>query len=99
MVLDHIADCSSLIVETSSALYAEVLRHRDLDTLDIVAVPERLDKCVGKTEGEHIVYCTLAEIVVDAKDVALVEDAKQNSVEFLRRCEIVAERLFHDDSC
>src|SRR5262245_17125956 len=62
-----------------------------------MAVPEGFHKSVGKPERQHIVDGALAEIVVDTKDVILVEDTKQNSVKFLRRCEIVSERLFHDD--
>src|SRR5215470_4188178 len=89
VVLHHVADSAGLIVKTAAALYAEILGHGDLDALDVVAVPERLDKSVGKAEGEHVVNRALAEIVVNTKDVVLVESPKQNFIEFLCRCEIM----------
>src|SRR5215471_17869090 len=98
MVLDHVADRSSLIVKSSPALHAEVLCHRDLNALDVIAVPKRFHKRVGEAERQNIVHSALAEIVVDAKDVGFIECPKQNSIQFLRRCEVMAERLFHNDA-
>src|ERR1700741_1732794 len=98
MVLDHVADRSSLIVKAPAALYPEVLSHRDLDALDVVAVPKGFDKGVGKAERQHVVDCSLAKIMVNTEDVSFVEGPKQDLVQFLRRCEVIAERLFHDDS-
>ena len=40
MVLNDVTDRAGLIVEKSATLYPEVLRHGDLNALDIVAVPE-----------------------------------------------------------
>src|ERR1700752_2760154 len=97
MVLDHVTDGSRLIVKSAAALYPEVLRHRDFDALDVVAVPEGLDKSVGKAERQHVVDCSLAKIMIDTEDVSFVEGPKQDLVQFLGRCEVMAERLFHDD--
>ena len=99
MVLHHVADRSGLIVKSTAALNAEILRHRDLHALDVVAVPKRLQKSVGKAEEQHVVDRPFAEIMIDAKDVSFVEDAQQNPVQFLRGCEVVPEGLFHDDAC
>src|ERR1700722_1513667 len=97
MVLDNVADGSSLIVKTSSALYTEVLRHRDLNALDVVAVPKGFDKRIGKAERQHIVYCSLAKIMVNTEDVSFVEGRKQNLVQFLRRRQIMPEWFLYDD--
>src|SRR5215472_19024634 len=97
VVLDYIADGPSLIVKTSSTLYAEVLCHGDLDALDVVAIPKSFRKSVGEAEGQHVVYCSFAQIVVDAKDVRFVEDPKQDFVKTLRRGKIVPEWLFDDN--
>src|SRR5882672_8508069 len=67
MVLNNVADGSGLIVETASTLDAEVLGHGDLHTLDISAVPKRLDKSVGETERQHVVDRALAQVVADAR--------------------------------
>src|SRR5882724_469378 len=98
MVLNNVADGSGLIVETASTLDAEVLGHGNLHTLDISAVPKRLDKSVGETERQHVVDRALAQVVIDAKDVDFVEDAEQNFVQFLGRCEIVPEGFFDNDA-
>src|SRR5215470_9458917 len=98
MVLDHVADCSSLIVKPSAALNPEVFRHRNLDALDVVAVPKRFHKCVGEAESQYVVDRALTQVVVDSEDIAFVKSPKQNPVQFLSRCEVVAERFLHDDS-
>src|ERR1700739_3103139 len=98
MVLDHVADGARLIVKSPAALYSEVLRHRDLDALDVVAVPKSLDKSVGKAKRQHVVDCSLAKIMANAEDRSFLEGPKQDLVQFLRRCEVMADRLFHDDS-
>src|SRR2546426_5218554 len=43
-------------------------------------------------------FRSLAEVVVDAKDRLLLERAEQRAVEVLRRREVAAEGLFHDDA-
>jgi hypothetical protein len=43
------------------------------------------------------VHRPLAEVVVDAKHVFLAESRVQNRVELARRCQVVTERLLHDD--
>ena len=48
VVLDDVADGAGLVVEGTAALDAEVFGHGDLDALDVVAVPERLEEGVGK---------------------------------------------------
>src|SRR5579863_8944012 len=98
MVLDHIADRASLVVKSSSTLNAKILRHRDLDALHVISVPEGLNKSVGEAECQHIVHGALSEIVVDTKDVGFVEYTEQDPVQFLRRGQIVPKGLLDDDA-
>ena len=56
---------------------AEALGHRDLHVLDVVAVPDRLEERVGEAEVEDVLHRLLAEVVVDAEDALLGEDAVQ----------------------
>ena len=56
------------VVERAAALDPEVLRHRDLDALDVVAVPEGLQEGVHEAEEEHVDDRPLPEVVVDAED-------------------------------
>src|SRR6266542_2469613 len=98
MVLHHVANGAGLVVKTSAALHAEVLRHGDLHTLDVVAIPEGFDKGVGKAEGQQVVNRSFAKVVVNAKDIGLIERPKQNLVQLLRRREIVPEGFLDDDA-
>src|SRR5690606_29687339 len=58
--------------------------------------PDRLEKRVRKPEVKQVLDRLLAEIVIDAIDVALGERAVQRLVELARRREIAAERLLDD---
>src|SRR6266516_3436139 len=98
MVLHHVASGAGLVVKTSAALYAEVLCHSDFHTLDVVAIPKGFDKGVGETEGKQVVNCPLAQVVVNTKDIGLIERPKQNLVQLLRRREIVPEGFLNDDA-
>ena len=79
-----VADRARLIVEGASALHPEVFRHRDLDALDMVAVPERLQQRVRKTKEDHVMHRPLAQVMVDAEDRLLVKGCQQDPVELLR---------------
>src|SRR5262249_37703659 len=72
----------------------ELLRHGDLNALDVVAVPERLQERIRKAEVDNVVHRPLAEVMVDAKNRRLGESREQDAVQFPRRCQIRAERLF-----
>src|SRR6266576_1791507 len=98
MVLYNVANSAGLIVKTSAALYAEIFRHGNFHALDVMAIPEGFDKGVGETEGQEGVNCSLAQVVVNAKDVGLIERPTQCLVQPLRRREIVPERFFDDDA-
>ena len=52
----------------------ERLGHVDLDVVDVLAVPDRLEEAVGEAQGEDVLRRLLAEEVVDAEDLVLVED-------------------------
>ena len=74
MVLDHVANGASLIVESAASLHAEILCHGDLDAFNVVAIPEWLHEGIGEAKNHHVVHRTLAEIVVNAKDRGLGKD-------------------------
>src|SRR5262249_46158755 len=99
MVLNHVTDRASLVVERTSALHAEVLSHRDLHALDVVAVPNRFQERVREAKEHYVFYLSLPKVVIDPKDRALIKDAQQHFVQLLRRREVVAEGLFNNYSC
>ena len=61
------------VVEVAAVLDAEALGHRDLDRLDVVPVPDRLQHRVGEPEVEQLLQAHLAEEVVDPVQPRLVD--------------------------
>ncbi len=96
MVLYHIADSAGFLVELAPAFDAERLRHRDLDAVNIITVPDGLEKAVGEAEDQQVLYRFFAEIVIDAKDVVLRKRLVQGVVQFARRNQVAAEGLLQN---
>ena len=86
------------IVEVSTVLDPEVLRHRDLHALDVVPVPDRLEHGVAEAEIEDLLESHLPEVVVDAQELRFVDVLVQLFGECLRGREIVPERLLDHDT-
>jgi hypothetical protein len=74
------------------------VRHVDLDVVDEISVPDRLEQSIGETECENILRRFLAEEMVDSEDLVFVEHFVQSAVQRNRARKIGAERLFHDDA-
>ena len=98
-VVDHdVPQRADRVVEVAAVVDAEVLRHRDLDGLDEVAVPDRLEHGVAEPQVEDLLDAHLAEVVVDAVELRLVEVVVQLGGERARRLAVMAERLLDDDA-
>ena len=98
VVLDQVAQRARGVVVGGAATDADVLGGRDLDAVDVVAVPQRLEHPVGETERHHVLHGLLAEVVVDAEDLRLVEDRQHAPVQLLRLRKRASERLLDDDA-
>ena len=68
MILHNIADRAYLFIKNSAALHPEGFGHGDLHAPDVVAVPDRLQKRVGKAKVQQVLDGFLAEIMIDPKD-------------------------------
>ena len=65
----------------------------------MVAVPDRFEKGVGKTEIQNVLHRFLAKIVVDAEDSGFRQRLVQDCVERTRRFKIPSKGLFHHHAC
>jgi hypothetical protein len=99
VVLEDVADRAGLLVEAGAALDAHRLAHRDLNVVDELAIPDRLEDAVGEAQGEQVLDRLLAQVVVDAEDLALDEVVGDLGVELLGAGEVMAERLLDDEPC
>ena len=97
-MVDHdVAQRSDRIVEVAAVLDAERLGHGDLDRVDVVAAPQRLEDRVLEPEMEDLLDAHLPEVVVDPVQLRLVDVLVQLGRECVRRLEIVSERLLDYD--
>ena len=71
MVLDHVSYRARFFIVAATAFDAERLGDGDLHVIDMRAVPQRLQENVGEAQRHEILHRFLAEIVVDAEDIAL----------------------------
>ena len=97
VVDDDVAQRADRVVEVAAVLDAEVLGHRDLDALDVVPVPDRLEHRVREPEVEDLLEAHLPEVVVDAEELRLVDVLVQLVGERAGRRAVVPERLLDDD--
>ena len=93
VVLEDVADRARLLVELGAALDPERLRDRDLDVVDELAVPDRLEDPVREPQREQVLDRLLAEIVVDPEDLVFLEVLLQLRVQLARGRQVAAERL------
>ena len=98
MVLEDVPDRTRLLVVGGAALDAEGLGDRDLDVVDELSVPDRLEDAVREPQREHVLDRFLAEVVVDAEDLLLGEVLADQGGQLARGGEVVAERLLDDQA-
>ena len=77
MILDHVAQRPGFLIISAAAFHADRFGGRDLHVIDVAAVPERFENAVAEAEGEDILDGFLTEVVIDAVDLAFVEDLLQ----------------------
>ncbi len=97
MVRHHVAQRPRGVVELAASLDIERLRDGDLDMVDVIAIPQRLENAVGEPKHQDVLNRLLPEIVVDPIDLTLGEHAEDVAIEGLSRGQIDAERLLDDD--
>ena len=98
MVLDEVAQRAGALVVAGARADADVLGGGDLHVVDEVAVPDRLEQRVGEAQRHQVLDRLLAEVVVDAEDLRLVEVLEHRLVLRAGRGEVVADRLLDHDA-
>ncbi len=97
MVLDDVAQGASLFIKRPAAFNTEGFSDCDLNVVDVIAVPDRIEDAVGEAENEEVLHRLFAEVVIDAEDLILVEDGVDLVVERAGGVEVMAEGLLDDD--
>ena len=81
VVLHHVAQGAGLLVVARARADPFLLGHGDLHVVDVLLVPERLEDRVAEPHDHQVLHRLLAEVMVDAEDLALVEDLGERGVE------------------
>mmetsp|Transcript_8867 Transcript_8867/g.21925 ORF Transcript_8867/g.21925 Transcript_8867/m.21925 type:complete len:358 (-) Transcript_8867:2504-3577(-) len=77
VVLDDVADDAVLVKVAATPLGAKVLTENDLHVADVLARPQRLKHEVGEAQHRQVLDQLLAQVVVDAVDLLLLEVPRQ----------------------
>ena len=62
----------------------------------LAAVPGRLEEAVGEAQRQDVLHRLLAQEVVDAEDLVLVDDVLEGGVELRELLQVEAEGLLDD---
>ena len=96
MILEDVPNGADALVETAAAAHAKCFRHGDLRALDVLGIPDRLQKRVGEPEIQKVLDRLFAEEMIDAVDGRLRKRLVDGRVESLGRREVTTEWFFHD---
>ncbi len=87
-----------MIVIPGPVAHIDRFGYRDLHMFYVVAIPDRLENGVGKTEKEDILGRFFAKIVIDAVHLPFFEDAVDQPVKLLSRRQIAPKGFFYNDA-
>ena len=69
VILEHITQCSGMIVIFTALLYTNLFSGCNLNMTDIFRTPQRFKNNIGKTQHKYILHCFFAQIVVYTVDL------------------------------
>src|ERR1700675_1567249 len=90
----HVAEGARSVVVAAAFLDAHGFGDRNLDVVDVAAIPDRLEDSVRETERQNILDRFFSQVVIDAVDLAFRSDFRKVLVQNLGGIEIVAKRFF-----
>ena len=73
MVDDDISQRADRVVEVAAVLDTKAFGHGDLDTLHVVAVPDRFEDRIGEPEIDDLLEAHLSEVVIDPIQLVFID--------------------------
>ena len=98
MVLHDVAHRARAVVVAGAFFDPDRFGGGDLNVIDVLTCPDRLEDAVREAEDEDVLDGLLAEVVIDPKDLVLAEHLLDDAGEVHRALEVVPIRLFHHDA-
>src|SRR2546425_367474 len=93
VVLDDVAHRACLLVVAGAFFDADRLGDCDLNVVDVLPIPDRLEDAVREPHDEDVLDGLFAEVVIDAEDLVLTEDGVEDLGELARRLAVATERF------
>src|ERR1700686_1727657 len=98
MALDHVAQGAGSLIEPGALLDTQVLPSGDLNMVDVIAIPEGFKDSVTEAQHQKILHRVLAEKMIDAIHLLLIEYPEDDAIELPRRDQITPKGLLQDDA-
>ena len=98
VALEHVAQHAGRVVVACPMANGERFGSGDLDMVDVVAVPDRLEDRVGEPQHQDVLHRLLAQVMVDPVDLALGEDVVDLPIELSGAGQVRAEGFFDHDA-
>ena len=95
MILSNIAKSADLVVKCATTTDQLFFKQIYFHFFNKFVVPFFFEFFVAHTQAEHFQKRLLGDIVINAKNLALVEKFAEQSVQMLSRFQILTERLFN----
>ncbi len=99
VVLHDVADDAELVKVPATPLGAERLLERDLDVIDVVAVPGRAQERVAESQDENVLDHLLAEIVIDTEELIFLPVGFKRLLELPGARQVLSERFLDLPVC
>ena len=96
--MKHVAYHAGFLVVPSARFNADVLCRSDLNVMNPLPIPQRLEDRIRETEDEDVLYSFLAEVMIDTKDLMLGEEAQDKMIQIGCRLEVAPKWLLDDDT-
>src|SRR5690606_31295034 len=101
VVLNDVAQAAGAFIESAARFDTKGFRQRDLDTVDVIPIPDRLEKRIGEAKIQDVHDRFLAQEVIDAVNGLFWENRAGNAIQVVCGSEVAPERFFknHAGAC
>src|ERR1035441_369770 len=97
MILDHVPQTAGGFVKCAALSHTEAFRQRDLDTGDVITIPNWFKEGIGEAEVKDVHDRFLSQEVIDAKDRIFRKDRPRYTVQRASRRQVAPKRLLDDN--
>ena len=98
VVLDHIAHRAGFVIIRAAPANPHGFGHSDLDMIDVVVVPQRLEQHIGKADRHQVLHGFLAQIVINPVNLGFGKIGGKGLIQRAGGVQIAAKRFFHHDA-